>query len=415
MFEEQGPDDGEEEEVFDEELDDEEFTDLDEVHDDLQELEIGSDEDETLNMDDFSLEDIDGEKEAVQMSRTWYKKIEIDSWATKMHMATTGIRQKDQYRAQSRQYTKNMEVVGDISFFAYSPEDLGKPFKERKREKKLKDYKEIFAFNNSFWDHMDKDSTIYKQALKTSQEYDPHEYAKLIKRLVLKTFSELKRDKKKQGQAGRWRGTMDESILMSVNSIFGENRGKARPFFYINLPGFRYRIALYRTHSIMGDRYMFTIPNPKTGELNTFRIKGRRFTPGKDFKVYNAETGQRVAIIDDRLLNVGGKTTIRFRGEKEYEDLNRSVVFRRILIMFGIFIRYMKETDRKYSQIHKALKKKKNYLKAIKKAKKSGDPAKLEKVVLKYEVIQRKCNLIKSVAVTNSEMTLHYNPRRMRS
>ncbi len=415
MFDENAPDEGEEEEEFDEDLDDEQFTDLDDVHDDLQELEIGSDEDETLNMDDFSLEDIDGEKEAVQMSRQWYKRIEIDTWLTKAHMATTGIRQKDQYRAQSRQFTKNMEVLGDISFFAYSSEDLGKPHKERKKEKKLKDYKEIITYNNSFWDHTDKESTVYKQALKTSQEYDPVEYAQLIKRLVVKTFSELKRDKKKEGHAGRWRGTIDESILMGVNSIFGENRGKARPFFFINLPGFRYRICLSRTHSIMGDRYMFTIPNPKTGELTTFRIKGRRFTPGKDFKVYNAETGQRVAIIDDRMLNVGGKTTIRFRGEKEYEDLNRSVVFRRILILFGILIRYMKETDRKYKRIHKALKAKKKYIKEIKKAKKSGDPAKVEKVVAKYDVIQRKCKLIKSVAVTNSEMTLHYNPRRMRS
>lgn len=405
----------EENEEFDDELDDENFTDLDEVKDDLQELEIGSDEDETLNMDDFSLEDIDGEKEAVQMSRQWYKKIEIDTWLTKMHMATTGIRQKDQYRAQSRQFTKNMEVIGDISFYAYSPEDLSKPYKERKKEKKLKDYKEIIGYNTSFWNHEDKESVIYQQALKTSQEYDPVEYAKLIRRLVVKTFTELKRDKKKEGHAGRWRGTLEESILMGVDGVFGENRGKARPFFYINLPGFKYRISLKRTHTFIGDRYVFTIPNPKTGELSTYRIKGRRFTPGKDFKVYNAETREKVAVIDDRMLNVGGKTTIRFRGEREFEDLNRSVVFRRVLILFGIMLRYMKDIDRKYHHIFKALRMKRKYIKDLRKAKKKGDPAAIDAVNMKYEMIQRKCKLIKSVAVTNSEMTLHYNPRRIRS
>ena len=71
-----------EEDQYDEEHDDENFTDLDEVTELEQELDIGSEEDETLSMDDFSPEDIDGEKEAIQMSRQWYKRIEIDLWAT---------------------------------------------------------------------------------------------------------------------------------------------------------------------------------------------------------------------------------------------------------------------------------------------------------------------------------------------
>ncbi|MCF2141718.1 MAG: hypothetical protein K9W44_16825 [Candidatus Lokiarchaeota archaeon] len=405
----------EDSESYDEELDDKDFEDVDEVVDEIQELEIGSDEEESLNMDDYSIEDIDGEKEAIQMSRQWYKRIEIDTWLTKMHMATTGIRQKDQYRAQSRQFTKNMEVIGDISFYAYSPEDLGKPYKERRKEQKVKDYKEVIGYNTSFWEHSDKESVIYQEALKHSQDYEPEEYSKLLKRLVVKTFTELKRDKKKEGHAGRWRGTLEESLLMSMNGLFGENRGKARPFYFINLPGYEYRVALMKTHSIIGDRYMFTIPNPKTGELITFRIKGRRFTPGKDFRVFNAETRERVAEIDDRMLNIGGKTTIRFRGEREFESLNRSVVFRRVLILFAIMIRYMKENDKKYKKIHKSLRMKKKYLKAVRKAKKSNDPAKLQKVTMKYETLQRKCKMIKSIVVTNSEMTLHYNPRRIRT
>ncbi|WP_457556866.1 hypothetical protein [Candidatus Harpocratesius sp.] len=405
----------EDSEPYDEELDDKDFEDVDEVVDEIQELEIGSDEEESLNMDDYSIEDIDGEKEAIQMSRQWYKRIEIDTWLTKMHMATTGIRQKDQYRAQSRQFTKNMEVIGDISFYAYSPEDLGKPYKERRKEQKVKDYKEVIGYNTSFWEHSDKESVIYQEALKHSQDYEPEEYSKLLKRLVIKTFTELKRDKKKEGHAGRWRGTLEESLLMSMNGLFGENRGKARPFYFINLPGYEYRVALMKTHSIIGDRYMFTIPNPKTGELITFRIKGRRFTPGKDFRVYNAETREKVAEIDDRMLNIGGKTTIRFRGEREFESLNRSVVFRRVLILFAILIRYMKENDKKYKKIHKALRMKKKYLKAVRKAKKSNDPVKLQKVTMKYETLQRKCKMIKSIVVTNSEMTLHYNPRRIRT
>lgn len=402
-----------EEDNMEEEYDDEDFEDVSEVVDDLQELEIGADEDETLQMDDYSIEDIDGEKESIQMSRNWYKKIKVDHWATKMHTATMGIRQKDQYRAQSRQFTKNMEVKGEVEFFAYKAEDLNKPSKERKRPKKVKDYEEIFAYNKSFWDPNDKDSIIYKQAQKMSQNYEPSQYAKLLRRLVIKSFTELERDKKKQGRAGRWRGTIEESVLMSVNTLFGENRGKPRPFFYINLPGYKYRIALWRTHTFFGDRYTCTVPNPKTGELTTFRFKGRRFTPGLDFKVYNAETNEKVAKVDDRAFNVGGGVFITFYDQ--YEELNRSIVFRRILMLFSAVIPYLDDIEKKYKRIYKALKKKAKYYKEMKKAKKKQDPAAIEAVEMKYDSILRECKMIKSVVVTNSELTLHYNPRRIRT
>ncbi len=392
----------------------EDFTDLDDVVDDVQDLDIGADDD-SLDYDDFSSEDIDGEKEAVLMSKQWYKRIEIDMWMTKAHMATMGIRQQDQYRAQSRQYTANMEVKGDITFYAYSPEDLSKPYKERKRPVKVLDYKEIVGYNKGFWDHADKKSSIYKQAEKSAEDYDPAEYAKLLRRLVIKTFSELKRDKKKKGHAGRWRGTMEESVVLGTNAMFGENRGKPRPYFFLNLPGYNYRLALWRTNTIIGDRFMFTVPHPKTGELTTFRIKGRRFTPGKDFKVYNAETGEKVAEIDDRKLNIGGRITIRFRGEPEFEDLNRSTVFRRTLILFGVLIKYLTPINRKYKRLYKGLKKKKKYLKALNKAKKTQDIAKVDEVKLKYKDIQRECKMLKAIEVTNSELTLHFNPRRIRT
>jgi hypothetical protein len=405
----------EESEEFDEDIDDQNFEDVDEVVDSLQELEMGSDSDESLQMDDYSAEDIDGEKESVQMSRQWYKRIEVDLWKTQMHMDTIGIRQQDQYRAQSRQFTANMKVIGDINFYSYSAEDLGLPLKERKKPQKVTDYKEILGINEAFWKASDPESIVYKQAQKMAQDYDPAEYADLLKRLVLKTFTQLKRNKKKEGRAGRWRGTIEESVVNSITTIFGENKGKPRPFFYLNYPGYRYRLGLWRTHSIIGDRFMFTMPNPKTGELTTFRIKGRRFTPGKDFRVYNAETGERVAEIDDRMLNIGGRMTIRFRGEKEFEDLNRSVVFRRTLIMFAIVVKYLKPLNRKYRKIYRALKKKKKYLKAIRKAEKALDPVAIDEVKTKYAETQKKCEMIKSIMVTNSELTLHYNPRRIRT
>ena len=180
-------------EEFDEEIDDQDFQDVDEVVDSLQELEMGSDSDESLQMDDYSAEDIDGEKESVQMSRQWYKRIEVDLWKTQMHMDTIGIRQQDQYRAQSRQFTASMKVIGDINFYSYSAEDLGLPLKERKKPQKVTDYKEILGINETFWKARDPESIVYKQAQKMAQDYDPAEYADLLKRLVIKTFTQFRK------------------------------------------------------------------------------------------------------------------------------------------------------------------------------------------------------------------------------
>ena len=398
--------------MSDEELNDVE-DELENVNDDVQELEIESDLDESLNYDDYTYEDIDGEKENVLLSKQWYKRIEVDSWKTKMHGATIGIRQKDQYRAQSRQFTASMQVVGDVEFFSYSPEDLNKAPEERGKPEKVKDYKEVLAINQGFWDLKEENSVIKKAAEKYKDTYEPSAWQPFLRRLVIKEFSELKRDAKKKGHAGRWRGTIEESVLMGISMTFGER--EPRPFFYINIPGYNYRIALMRTHTFIGDRYMFTIPNPNTGELTTFELRGKRMTPGDDFECFNAETDELIASLDDRKLNIGGKVTITFRDEPEFEQINRSTVLRAVLILFAVLIRYMDDINDKYDKAYEALRKKESYLKDLAKAKKKGDEAKIEETKKKYDEMTRKCKMIKAVIVTNSELTLHYNPRRVRT
>ena len=95
--------------------------------------------------------------------------------------------------------------------------------------------------------------------------------------------------------------------------------------------------------------------------------------------------------------------------------LNKSVVFRRILTLFAALVPFLGDIEKKYKNIYKALRKKAKYLKKIKKARKSQDPVKIEKIETKFQDDLRKCKMIKSLVVTNSELTLHYNPRRIRS
>ena len=411
--------------MLDEENDD--FESASEVEDDAQEMNLGIDDDESLNYDDWEESDIqqekngeytdvDGDKECIAMSKQWYKRIDVDLWKSDMHMATMGIRQKDQYRAQSRQFTANMKVSGDIEFYGYSKDDLKKDWQNRGKVEK-KDYKEVFGINKSYWDYKDKDTVIAKTAEKFGEngkgDYEPKKFAPFLRRMVVKLFSELKRDTKKKGHAGRWRGTMEESVIHSINASFGEHT-TPRPAFYISLPGYRYRVLLQRTHSYIGDRYAFTLPNPTTGELTSFLIEGKRATPGKDFNVYYAETGEKVADIDERKMNIGGKVTITFNDEPEYEGLNKSSVFVRILVLFAGSIKFLEDVNKKYDKAMKALEKKADYRKELRKAEEKGDQGKIDQIKAKYEKMQWECKMIKSLIVNNSELTLHLNPRRVR-
>ncbi len=386
---------------------------LDELVDDLQEVEIGSDEKDSINYDDYNIEDIDGEKENILLSRDWYPIIDVDIWKTKLHSATVGIRQKDQYRAQSRQFTANMDVIGDVTYYKYSPEDLAKPSADRGKPEKVEEYGEVIAINKSFWDDEDETSVIHKMAEKYKSDYKVENLRPLLKRFVLKSFTELKRDKKKKGHAGRWMGTMEESVLMGLTRTFGDR--EPRPFLYVSVPGYNYRIAVARSFTYVGDRYMFTLPNPDTGELTIFELRGKRGTPGDDFECLLAETEQHVADLDDRKLNIGGKITIRFDNPDEFENLYRSQVLRRVLVQFAAYIHFNNEVNDKYDKIYHALKEKEDYLKKLRKAEKKGDPAKIDAVKQKYLAKQKEVKMLKSIFVGNSELTLHYNPRRIRT
>lgn len=350
---------------------------------------------EATEWDNYSSEDIALEKKDVDVGREAYSRFEVDLYKTKLHGAMIGIRQKDQYMAKSRQFTKQTEVIGEVKFFYGF--DL---------EKERDGYTEVVTIDTHFWD-IEKDSDIYKRAAQVYKEYDPEIYSKIMRRLVIKTFIGL--DKENEDNRGRWTGSIEESQIVSLCLTFGEK--DPLPFFWINLPGFNYRIPVFRTHAVTGERYVFPMMDEKTGVVTPYYIEAKRFTPGSDFSVYNACTWEKVAWVDDRAVNVGGKVDIQLF--QENDALNRDRVFRRILILFSAATKYFHDIYKNYRIIYKGLTAQKRYKNDVKKAQKKGTD--LAEVNAKYEKAMKKVKFLKEYQVPQMEFTLHYNPRRVRT
>ena len=71
-----------------------------------------------------------------------------------------------------------------------------------------------------------------------------------MKKLIIKTFVGLEDDQEKDKVAGKWTGTMEESQIISLALTFGEK--DPLPFFFLDVPGFKFRIPIFRTHQLFG-------------------------------------------------------------------------------------------------------------------------------------------------------------------
>jgi hypothetical protein len=120
-----------------------------------------------------------------------------------------------------------------------------------------------------------------------------------------------------------------------------------------------------------------------------------------------------VARIDDRSLNIGGKIDIQLF--EEFDDLNRNRVFRRILILYAALVKYLAETCEAYKTIHRGLTAQKNYIKDLDKATAKGGAEEITKVNQKYEKSMQRMKFLKEYKISAHELSLHFNPRRVRT
>lgn len=285
-------------------------------------------EEEDLTDDEFvddedSIEDIVIERDdTVVDDDKVYERIIVNYWATKLHSDTVGIKKQAQQRAASRQFTKGMEIQGEVEF-------------KGKDSKRM-----VIAFNEDRW-KLDDDGELVKK-------YKKKEIAKLHRRIILKTFTELEEEK-----GGRWTGTLESSLIDSMSMSIGTR--KPLPMFKIILPGDKYVYNLYRTHTITGQRYMFYLMDKKTQELRHFEIEGQAFAIGEDFRVEDSATGKKVAYIDGKVIDLGGKWEIKLKDK----ELAANSTFRQILILFACLSKFIGDVNESVTDLYKQITKKK--------------------------------------------------------
>ncbi|MFX1520951.1 MAG: hypothetical protein ACFFCD_13620 [Promethearchaeota archaeon] len=266
--------------------------------------------------DKFNVDDIEKEEQVPPEEKFEAKEIEINYWRTPLHGAKIGIKKEAVRAAQSRQFTKEMDVWGDITF------------KEKER-------KEVIGLNTGFFD-LDDDSPLAK---KYGNDADKN------RRIVIKTFTELT-----ETGGGRWTGTIEQSLAESLVLSAGER--DPLPAFIVGIPGFDYLTRVVRSHTMTGARYVFALIDEKTNETRIFEISAARMALGSDFKVKDVGTGKKVADIDGKLLDVGGRWTIKLRDKELYDN----TVFRRILILFSSAAKWLPEANETLNKLLKAIK-----------------------------------------------------------
>lgn len=270
--------------------------------------------------DEFSHEDLISEEDEAEEKPQVVEEIEVDFWKTKAHGQTMGIKQEQQWQAASRQFSKTMEIRGIVKY------------------KKDKDKSQIIGLNNGFWDTEEADSPLNKKF---------GEHANLNKRLVIKTFTDLK----DEGKGGKWTGSIELSLTESLLASIGNRH--PMPIFIVILPRFKYNFKIMRVHTRSGQRYVFPVISEDGKDIEFYEIEKKRGSIGLDFKVEDGRTEKEVAIIDGKKLNIGGKWIVKIKNK----DLAGNRIFRQTIILFAAACKFLDEILENIENLYESYKK----------------------------------------------------------
>ncbi|MHA1371342.1 MAG: hypothetical protein ACTSRA_16690 [Promethearchaeota archaeon] len=450
------------------------------------------------------------------------KRIIVNYWTTSMHGAKLGIKKDAQWQSKSRQFSQDMEIKGDVLFefderlikeelaLKYfevkKAKELGKDLAEIKRDKKsyedliLKEFralsdekldeilkenneklpeiprendrKLIIAINGRFWDLKKKDTsqtrTIDKSEDTNDGIVDGKEFlenylvrkfgpfAPINRRLIIKLFRDI--DHSDVSLKGAWMGTVEQSLLNSMQLTFGEKD----PLYAgaLKLPGFDYTVNLVRSHAITGQRFVLPVIHkminweelierciieqkdlltqvamklPMNYYVHYFLIEGKRFTPGTDYVVKDPMNDNKiVAEIDGRAIDIGGRWDIKFKDK----ELSKDPLVRLNLILFACLVKFHPEVQNVMRRLYKELKKKSKtfsddqlkaalmkYIKKIEDKRKVDLPDKEKRVDFALDLLRSRLtgNEIETALgfkyhfkLTPHELSMFFNPRRVR-
>jgi hypothetical protein len=199
-------------------------------------------------------EDIAPEVDAKNGKEKWHR-FEVDVWITNLNTVEFGIYKHQRNKAKSRQFTQDMDVYAEIT---ENGQRTG-----------------LLAYREQLW--------------KKQEGFE--------RRLVVKMF----------GEKLNWRATMDLMLARSVQETVGA-RGLAVQTFAINTNDSDQVVYLSRSAnkwSMLGENFSFFLMEGES--IRFYRLRQDLYSSvGRDYSLFDS-TGSRIAVLDGKLLSLGGK------------------------------------------------------------------------------------------------------------
>ena len=209
---------------------------------------------------------------ATRAGEKWHR-FEVDVWITNFNSVEFGIFKRSRNKAKSRQFTSDMDIFAEVT---ENGERTG-----------------LLGYREELWTK--------------ATGFD--------KRLVFKLF----------GEKLNWHATMDLMLGRSVQETIGA-RGIPVPSYAINTNDHDQVVYLERSANhwpLMPEHFSFFLM--EDGLLTFYRIKQDLLSIGRDYSVYDA-SGKKVAVLDGKILSLGGKWKCRVL--KEHKETRLCMVLK---------------------------------------------------------------------------------------
>ncbi|MCI4663216.1 MAG: hypothetical protein MRY74_00710 [Neomegalonema sp.] len=190
------------------------------------------------------------------------RRFTVDLFATSINDIEIGIMKQTQHRAKSQQFTKDMDVIGQIKT---DGERTG-----------------IVAYRAGLW----------------NKKKGPN------RRLVIKLFSETM----------NWRATMEMMIGRSLQLTHGAN-GMPAPSYAVNIGRSESMIQIERSAdkwAFFPERFSFFILGDERARF--YKLRQNIFSIGADYNLYD-EQDRKIGLLDGKLVSFGGAWNVSISPE----------------------------------------------------------------------------------------------------
>ncbi|MFX1517086.1 MAG: hypothetical protein ACFFC6_12360 [Promethearchaeota archaeon] len=232
------------------------------------------------------------------------RKISVDLWRTRLHDEIVGIKQKEEHMAKSRQFTRDLELFGEV-------------FEKKKGEDETIGF---IGYRKGLWDD-EKD--------------------KLERRLVIKLFS----------KSMYYQGTLEEMVGREFTRSLSARHDF--PSFNLMIDDYDYLIPLNKIRGgwFVPEWFVFRIDDEK-GFIPI--ILKHKMGLGIDYRVVNGIGDKQFGKIDGKKFDVGGKYDITLKSTDE-RLLDNVLV--RAIILFAASLKFHEDIIKKIKKGTKKMQK----------------------------------------------------------